>query len=215
MMDAWKAVLGLPGEYEDILAMSKVGKVFTLPRVIGDQIRQYDDLDQELFLGWQKDLAEAFSYVNFKGQFASYSDKLTDSLLVNIRFCSHELAKRKPEKVPDEKALQEIRDLVHKLYEDVLSANLQPELARYILDHLYMIIEAIDDFSITGTLALRTSLDAIAGTVLTSTKLAKETKASAFGERFWGVVGRIGLLLDLAKSALELGEGLGKLLPEK
>jgi hypothetical protein len=215
MMKAWKSVLGLPDEYEDILAMSKVGKVFTLPRLIGEQIQQYTDLEHELYLGWQKDLAEAFTTVNFKAQFAQFSDKLTDSLLINIRFCSHELAKRKPEKILDEKALAEIKETVHKLYDEVLAARLDADLTRYMLDHLYMIIEAIDDFAITGALGVRTALDAVAGTVLTSTTLAKRTKSSPFGERFWAVVGRIGMLLDLAKTALELGEGLGKVLPEK
>ena len=41
MMKSWKSVLGLADDYEDILTMSKVGKVFTLPRLIGEQLRQY------------------------------------------------------------------------------------------------------------------------------------------------------------------------------
>lgn len=215
MMKAWRSVLSLADDVEDTLTMSKVGKVFVLPHRISAEIKQFDDLDIELFLGWQKDLSMAFQSINFQTQFAQYSDKLSDSLLINIRFCAHELGKRRPEKIIAEKDLNDLKEAAYAVYKDVVAAKLDPQLARYLLDHLYMIIEAIDDYMITGSTGLKSALDTIVGTIATSNKVATEAKDSPFGNKFWAVVGKTAVIMELAKTAMELGEGLFKMLPGK
>ena len=215
MMKGWRTVLGLPEDVEDTLAMSKVGKVFVLPNIISNEIKQFDDLDLELYLGWQKDLATAFQSVIFPNQFSTFADKLSDSLLINIRFCAHELAKRRPEKVVPDKDLNELKEAAYALYKEVLGAKLEPHLARYILDHLYMIIEAIDDYLINGSNGLKTALDCMVGTILTTTKIAKQAKESDFGNKLWAIIGKTAVIMELAKTAMELGEGVFKMLPGK
>jgi hypothetical protein len=215
MMKAWRSVLSLSDDVEDTLTMSKVGKVFVLPHRISAEIKQFDDLDLELYLGWQKDLSQAFQNINFQAQFAHYADRLSDSLLINIRFCAYELGKRRPEKMLAEKDLNDLKEAAYAVYQEVLAATLDPQLARYLLDHLYMIIEAIDDYMITGSTGLKSALDTIVGTIATSNKMATESRESAFGNKFWAVVGKTAVIMELAKTAMELGDGLFKMLPGK
>lgn len=215
MLKAWGKVLGLPEDMEEILIVSKVGKVFTLPARITTEISRFDDLDQRLFLGWRQDLAKALKNVRFDAQFNHYTQHLSDTLLINIEFCSHELSKRQPEKMVEQDVLNELKEMACKLYDDVVAAKLDLQLSRYLLDHLYMVIEAIDDYLITGSGGLETSVDAVVGTFLTKRNLAAQAKESPFGKRFWETLGRIALALNLAKTALQLGEGIGNLIAEK
>jgi hypothetical protein len=53
VMVAWRTVLELPKELDDLVTMSKVGKLFTLPSIISDQIRRFPDIDADLCLGWR------------------------------------------------------------------------------------------------------------------------------------------------------------------
>jgi hypothetical protein len=117
-----------------------------------------------------------------------------------------------PEKDVAREELKAISESAWALYEEILKSDLPPNLARYLLDYLYLVIEAIDDFEITGAAGLERSLNAVVGTVATDTTTAKQASASPFGERFWGVVTKVAVLLKLGKTALELEEGLRKFL---
>jgi len=212
MLVGWRAVLSLDDDVDDLIVISKIGKVFTLPSIITTQIRRFPDIPEELFLGWRKDLSSAFRGIHFNTSFGEFSTRLPDSLLTAISFCAHELHRCMPEKDVAREELKAIRESAWALYEEILKSDLPPNLARYLLDYLYLVIETIDDFEITGAAGLERSLNAVVGTVATDTTTAKQASASPFGERFWGVVTKVAVLLKLGKTALELEEGLRKFL---
>ena len=153
--------------------------------------------------------------INFRAAFQDFSNKLSDSLLINIKFCAHELSKRCPEKMVAEAQLTELKESVYALYQDVQKADLDPSLSRYLLDHLYLMIAAIDNYLLTGTRGIEHALDATVGSILTNHSVANQAKESEFGEAFWKVIGKAAVILQLAKTAMELGEGVFKLLPGK
>ncbi len=98
------------------------------------------------------------------------------------------------------------------LYEEVLKADLPPDLSRYLLDYLYLIIEAIDDYNITGAIGMERALNAVLGTIITDSARAEKVRQSTFGEKFLGVITKLGVVLKLAKTATELADGVRKLL---
>jgi len=106
--------------------------------------------------------------------------------------------------------LDSIRQSAWSLYEEILKSDLPPKLSSYLLDNLYLIIEAIDDYEITGAAGLERSLNAVIGSVATET--AKQASESSFGKQFWGVITKVGVLLKIGKTALELEEGVRKFL---
>lgn len=212
MLVSWRAVLTLSDDIDDLIVMSKIGKVFTLPSIITTHIRRFPDLPENLYLGWRNDLSSAFRAIHFNANFNEFGTRLSDSLLTTISFCAHELDRRMPEKDVAREELSAIRESAWSLYEEILKSDLPPRLARYLLDHLYLIIEAIDDFEITGAAGLERSLNAVIGAVATDTVTAKQADESQFGKRFWEVITKIGVVLKLGKTALELGEGVGKFL---
>lgn len=212
MMEAWRTVLALPKGIEDTSVMHLVGKVFILPSQIAQELGQFQDLDLRLYLGWKKDLAEAFKQVSFNAQFAQFHDRLSDSLLINIEFCAHELAKRRPEKMIDDTQLGELKQQAYELYEELLKAELPPELRRYLLDHLYEIIESIDCYLVTGACPLQRAVDGVIGTFVTKQNVVRQTQGTDLGQKFWNVMNKTALILDISKTALELGEGAAKIL---
>src|SRR5207253_849608 len=119
------------------------GKVFTLPSIITAQIKRFPDLPENLYLGWRKDISSAFRVIGFSASFNDFVGRLSDSLLTTISFCAHELDKRIPEKDVAPEGLKEVRDSAWALYEEILKSDLPPNLARYLLDYLYLVIEAI------------------------------------------------------------------------
>jgi hypothetical protein len=80
MLIGWRNVLDLPApqDMDDLIVMSKVGKVFTLPSIITNCIERFPDLPAELFLGWRDDFSTAFRAVNFNATFGDFSNRLSD-----------------------------------------------------------------------------------------------------------------------------------------
>jgi len=50
MLVGWRNVLNLPEHVDDLIVMSKIGKVFTLPSVITTHIERFPDLSPIFFL---------------------------------------------------------------------------------------------------------------------------------------------------------------------
>lgn len=214
MIAGWRKVLSIPDTVDDLLTMNKIGKVFTLPHVITSLLQRFEDIDHDLYLGWKGDLLIAFRHVTFQSNFSEFGSRLSDSLLINIRFCDHELERRHPEKSITEEHLAALRDEANKLLDQILASELPPNLMRYLLDHAYLILEAIEDYPITGAPALERALDQAVGSVVTNRAVAQLAKDSTVGEQFWTFMGRIGLTLSIAKSAKEIGESVTKALLE-
>lgn len=212
MIQGWKHVFDLTDKTEDVLVMSRVGRVYVLPSQIAAEITRFADLDARLYLGWQGDMAAAFKTIGFNNAFQEFVGKLSDSLMLAIEFCAHELGKRCPEKILDDTAINELKAEVFTLYQEFLQADLPPDLSRYILDKLYQIYDALDTFPITGSQALETAVNAAMGSILTNNKMAEESAKNPGGQKFWKTVHKASLLLDIAQKTYQIGSGIGKLL---
>src|SRR5437660_12443025 len=90
MLIAWRTVVQLPEQLDDLITMNRVSKVFTLPAIISDQLQRFSDLDEELYLGWRQDLSTGLRVFNFNAQFNDYSQRLSHSLLLCIRRCARD-----------------------------------------------------------------------------------------------------------------------------
>ena len=212
MMQGWRKVLRLTDKDEDIVVMSRIGRVFILPSQIAAEISRYPDIDATLFLSWHGDMSKAFQKIGFTNAFNEFNAHVSDSLLLAVQFCSHELSKRCPEKIIEESQIQSLKDEVYKLYVDIINANLDPVLSRYLLDHIYMIIDAVDNYLITGARGLQTAVDTAIGTFFTNNSMAEQATNTEAGRSFWKTVKKSSLLLDVAFKTYQLGTGLGKML---
>jgi hypothetical protein len=212
MVDGWRRSLLLPADLDELAVMGKVGRVFTLPEIITREIQRFKDLDFDLDLGWRKDLGDAFRRIAFQTHFGQFSNRLSDSLLINIQFCAHELEKRVPEKEISREHVDQLRDAVWQLYDEVLKSDLPPTAFRYALDHLFLIIEALDNYVITGAIAVEVALNALIGTVATQREVAKDFSESDMGDKFWKTMSKIAVTLSLGKFGYELADAAVKAL---
>ncbi len=215
MVQVWRKVFNLADNIEDTVVMSKVGMVYLLPQQISTLIKRYDDLEPRLFLGWQSELTQAFTQISFTNAFDNFASHLSDSLLITLEFCSDALSRKCPEKVVSEAELQKLRETACLLYDEVQKSDLEPVLAQYLLEHIYLVIQSVENYIFTGAAGLQYALDTAVGSVVTKNNIARQSQQSVFGERFWALVGKTAVVLELSKTALELGEGIFKMLPSK
>jgi hypothetical protein len=205
MIQGWRHCLQVNKEVEDLEVMSKVGLVFTLPTIITSQVERFPELTKDdLYVGWKNELTDAFRIISFQSNFGQFSTRLSESLLVTLRFCAHALDQRLPEKEIAPEQINELRDAVWGLYGEVEASGLAPDLIRYALDHLFLIIQALDNYEIMGGTGVGTALNTVIGAVVTQPEISRKFSQSELGEKFWKTMGRIAVALSLGKTAYEL-----------
>src|SRR5438045_8638732 len=81
MLVGWRAVLSLADDVDDLIVISKIGKVFTLPSIITTQMRRFPDIREELLLGWREDLSSAFRGSHFNASCGEVRTSVPDSFI--------------------------------------------------------------------------------------------------------------------------------------
>src|SRR5262245_32997513 len=88
MMHCLRILFNLPEGIDDFTIMRNVGMVFTMPAIVAEHITRFPDLTPGLYLGWRPDLYRTFRSIQFEGAFADFRNRLSESLINNIRFCA-------------------------------------------------------------------------------------------------------------------------------
>ena len=211
MLVAWGNILRVDGT-NVMRTMGKIGKVFALASFVETCVERVPDIKKELFLSWRGDLAKAFNTFGFGNQFGAFKGQLSDSLLSILEFVSHELDKHMPEKELTVEEINELKDAAWNLHQEVARSSLTASLREYLLDNLYRIIEALEDYDIIGCRGVEVAFDAVLGSAMSKSETVKEVGASPFGDKLWALMAKIALALNLAKGAAELTDRVTKAL---
>jgi hypothetical protein len=216
MLEGWGRVFGLGGSTPEVYAPEvyyRYGKFCLLPKHVGKCVRQYPDLEPDMFLIWEGTLLPALGAINFASNFIGFTQSLTDTLLTTIRFCSRELELRMPEMTLNEAELMALRTEIWQLYEEVSRADIPLHLKDYLTTRLLMMIEAIDDYILMGTTKMERGINEIIGSVVTNPPLAMEVQKTDWGAQFWKVVGKAIVIIKLGERSVALMDKIQELLP--
>ena len=206
MEAAWREVLNLPQGLDDLVVMHKVSKVMCLPQIITKRIERIEGENTAAYLGWKSDLANAFRTINFGHGFSQFSRSLSNSLVCNLQLCAQRIDSDYSDYSISQKDLDELREEINELIDRTISAELAPNLKNYLLDHLYQLVESIDDYLITGIVGIEGAIDQIIGSSYTKPKTAKDVRESEMGKKFITVCGKVYTFLSVFDGATNLVE---------
>lgn len=206
MESAWREVLNLPQDIDDLAVMHKVSKVMCLPDIITKRIGRIEGENTAAYLGWKGDLYRAFRTVSFGHGFNKFSSSLSDSLVCNLELCAQRIDSDYSDYSISQKDLDELREEINELIDKTISAELAPNLKNYLLDHLYLLVESIDDYLITGIVGIEGAIDQIIGSSHTKPQTAKDVRESEMGKKFITICGKVYTFLSVFDGATNLVE---------
>jgi len=211
-VQGWAKVLGLEGK-DSYIVLSKIGKILALPEQIATEIRQIKVLSShDHYLEWQPEFFTLFLNMNIGSSFENFSTRITKGLMAGIARCDDQLKTHRPEKEILPADLLAVRQQADELYETVSVSELDPALKRFLTDRLYMIIDAIDNYNLTGGNGLVLAMDATLGSFFcTNHEIAKELKDTEFKEPFIKLMSRIWLVLQITTTVPMLPEAFDKI----
>jgi hypothetical protein len=132
-----------------------------------------------------------------------------EALCVTMKLCSEQLSLNSAEQVPDLEELAAIREELNTLVGQVVDADLDPDLATFLVSHLRDLLEGIDRFRISGVAPIRKAVQDFVGDVTLRREASETFKSSTTGsklaDRVWATVGRLALIVNLSAGGIEIG----------
>lgn len=128
-----------------------------------------------------------------------FNAALGEGVRVNLDNCADLLASLGPERVPTKEQLDEWRDEITGLADEVrTSDDISEELREFLLGHLEEMLIAITMTRVSGSAPLRDACYRLRGhAAFAPAHLVEEAKTSSVFTRFWDVVGRIADVIQI------------------
>ncbi|MDA8314041.1 MAG: hypothetical protein M0010_02545 [Actinomycetota bacterium] len=137
---------------------------------------------------------------------------LADDAVKALEMCAELLSLNAPEQVATPDVLQVLRDDANDLIEQVLATGLHPDLATLLVDHLHLIIKALDDYRLSGAQATRAASDQAFGAIGRARAMGQvDEKGAKWSDMVWQYVGRVANLAVIGQAAIDAGHVLGQL----
>jgi hypothetical protein len=166
----------------------------------------------ELNMDWLNDCEVRLfqSNLNEPWQSDKYAYKTILSQAVNI---SSLLRYTFPEPDVDHNQLEQFRDEIKSLLDEVLASNIDKDLKDFFRVHLSEILDAIQNFMVSGVKGLKEAVQKTLAEVAMNEPLREKVNSSSFGKRLWNLIGGVSTVLSLVTGAVALPDIIQKALP--
>ena len=162
--DVWPNLLDVPQD-DSATLLRKLGQVMALPAVIRDEVYRLENVDHSLLLQWLPKVNEAFRSLNLQSKWHEFIGYIDDAALYGLQICDDMLSRTQRNVQVNEDELMKIHAEALELFQEILHAEIDPELKKHLLEQLRLIDNAIQDYRIGGIKPIETALDATLGKI--------------------------------------------------
>jgi hypothetical protein len=209
----WARLLKVPKE-DGALLLKRLGGVMELPALIQERVQSYDDVTHSLYLKWVPKVEMAFRATRLNGTFGNFNQHIDDATIYGLEHCADLISKRDAEPEITSDDLNCFRQQIESLIEEVKQAEIETNLRKFILKHLFAIRNAIEEYELFGAAPLITAFGETIASTITDPQQAVKTSKSSQGNKFWKCIAALSVLLAVGDKGLKLTQGVVNLLQD-
>jgi hypothetical protein len=202
--DAWRAILSERGPGDQLKFLQRFGRLMGMPLLVKNEILQIPAIDHEMYLRWIPQVEQAFFMQSLSGTVPDMLNRIDQNVLDRIEFCADVLARQRPEAVADPKDLAEIKKEVDELRRDIGTADVELAIKEYLCGQLDDVLTAIEEYDTFGILPLNQTLQAAVGSATLNQERSRRVRETPVGNRFWGILAHIAMVLNITTSVLQI-----------
>ncbi len=178
-LSAWAPVLCIPDPLNHSklpVLLKRMALVLQMPDHIEAQINTINQtitseehkLDREQYIdSWRNSFAAAAPFMNSAQNITDFNSKITEACIASLGFVSRELNRStyEPELDPDVLAglRKQISEIIDELQADT---TIESKLSLYILQHLFFILETINEYEFAGIVPIHKAINATVGAMI-------------------------------------------------
>lgn len=218
--DMWASVFGIDADKDLFMVLDAFSSVVALPRHVRSAVESVPGLNTELHLRPLPKIEQAFTGQGLHGNRAGYRSSITPDVMVSLEHTAEALRIGGfMERQPPKESLEELRQQVSALIDDVLAADdLEPELREFAVRRLTDLERAFRLIEADGSGAILDVVDSFLGEAFIRDRVAGNGKKglwlrSELGGRVLAVVGHAANVVGLAQGGPELVAKVMQVLP--
>jgi hypothetical protein len=200
--------LGVKFEEDEALFFRRLTQFMELPGEVRGAVGELDNVDPDVLLKRLPEVENKLSmFYSLKSPCAGFMGAVSDTVLDSLEVCSSMLHLHRPEPVPTKEQLDEIRESLSTLLDDVQAADkLSFEIRSFLASHLHDMLWAVDEFAIGGTKPLERAVQWTIGDLTVHRELAKATEKEKLGKRFFETMSKVLIVLSVLHTGYQLTE---------
>ena len=206
----WHVILQT--ENNESKLMSSLGKVMALPMQILNELNEHYQPHQIHASHWMSKLDASFANQQFHSQWATFIDHIDDHTISYLSNSAMLLEGKSLTKVISAEELASLKTLFSELIEEVLKSEQPKELKFFVIKNLKKIVEAIDDYRLTGSLPLIEAMDATIGHCAFNNAYKEFMFKSSIGTKIAGALQNLANVATVATGYAQLAPVTGSTL---
>lgn len=201
-MKAWAAIFVVRADDTPEL-LERVGRVMRLPKVTRTALLAVPDTAQ-IYFEWLPSIESAFKAHRLNGPLNEFIGQINDQATNTLRFCSDRLSTQAPEPILETEPLTKLRRDAAELRTDLEKADIDPDLKKFALDHLKVIISALNDYELFGVGPIHRAANEAIGAGAVDRRTARRLYAIPVGKKLIRYVLETARLLATLHGVMQL-----------
>lgn len=195
-------------ESDAALLVSRIGKLMGLPQDIIDQTIELYPGQPPTWQHWSSQVNTAFSTQNLNGQWQTFIQHIDGHTITYLTMSASLLESKSSIKQLDMSRINELRKTVSDLINNVINSDAEASLKKYIVHHLRKILNAIDEYKITGALPILDAVESTIGHAYLDQDYKSYLTGTEMGKQILDTLGAVANLVTIAVGIPVITHGL-------
>ena len=208
---AFGQILDVP-ENDTQMLLVRVSEMLALPAEIKKRVEIIENVDRQLYLGWYEKAEHGICNLNLRGHWKTFMDSFPPESVTSIEFCGHLIAQHFPEKLIEQKNLDELLAQVDDLLHSLEDVELPSSDWYFIYHHLVKVRETIVRYSTTGLPGIEDAYSEAVGAICLAPGARKKLATTTSWRKLLKVLNAVGLALSIYGGTSQLTHDIGSLL---
>lgn len=187
-IEIWRKVFNCSSHESNVVIVDKIAKTMSLPLSIQQELAADDPVLAEALAPKLQKIANAFLVGAVDGPASTFVSRLTTDIFSDLVVFSSLAHTQVATKKLNSDDLESIRSRFAKLDEEIRSGNFDKQLKTQLLTLTRRILNAIDDYQISGIQPIVTSIQAAIGQIHFDEQLQDHVRATSFGENLLSAI---------------------------
>lgn len=205
----WHHLLQTDGSHS--LLMSRLGKLFELPRQIEQDLQDNFPDHVKHARHWSSQVETAFMSQNLLGDWGSFIGHIDAHTISYLSLTAELLQTRANTKTIADDSIHEIRERLSAIYDEVLAAEIPDEVRVYLVRYIRSILNSIDEYFLTGALPVLAATGTLLGHTFLDERYRSVLANTALGTKLYECLTAMANVVTVAVGIPQLSTALALL----
>lgn len=208
--NSWSIILNT-SEENNALLISRIGKIMGLQQDIIERLQENYPNQGATWQHWSSHVNAAFSNQNLNDKWETFIKYIDDHTVNYLAMSADLLNEKSTIKLLDLEEIDKIRGTVSELISGVVHADVGDGVKKYIIHHLKMILNAIDEYTITGAIPILDAVESTIGHAYLDENYRAFLKETEIGRSILTALAAVANIVTIAVSMPAIAQGILKL----